>query len=118
MRLTRSNYIPWRDQLSLIEAESLQAYDEFDDLLEAVDPSADPSERAAVQAAIREMALEDGDTTPVMNMSPFKRVSVAPGNFQRGDASATKKAAASSWDNDFTRAQAHARDIIAKMGRR
>jgi hypothetical protein len=114
--------VSWQEHLSLIDVEA-DADDGFDDLLEAVEPTASPEERAAVQSALKEMAIEAGEDVDETShralpvSASLRRVPTTSGVFQRGGSIPAKKAAATNWDSEFKNAQAHARDVLAKLGR-
>jgi hypothetical protein len=87
--------IPWREQLDLSDVEGVEALSDeyaFDDLLEAVEEGAAGS-----------------------GVTSVRRVATPTPNFHRHDA-ARKTAATSNWDSEFSNAQAHARDLLAKLG--
>lgn len=81
-------HISWREQIDLLEVDALSDEYAWDDLLEAVE------EGGAV--SVRRLATP----TPV---------------FHRHGEVAVKTAAASNWDNEFSSAQAHAREVLARL---
>jgi hypothetical protein len=84
-----AGHIPWREQLDLNEVEA--SCDEYgwDEMFEAI---------------------EDGGGASVA--VGIRRTPVAPGNFQRHSTAVI----ATNWDEEFSSAQAHARDVLAKLG--
>jgi hypothetical protein len=88
---TGKNHIPWKEQIDLLEVDALSDEYAWDDLLEAA---------------------EDGSAG---SASSVRRISTPTPNFHRLD-TARKTAAATNWDSEFSSAQAHARDLISKLG--
>lgn len=91
IKLAGKTHIPWREQLDLLEVDALTDEYAWDDLLEAVE----------------EGGFSGGSTV--------SRVSTPMPNFRRVDTS-VKVAAATNWDSEFSNAQAHAREVMAKLG--
>ena len=87
-----SNHIPWREQIDLLEVDALTDEYAWDDLLEAVEEGG-----------------SGGATTVRRTPTPI-------GNFSRHNDTARKTATASNWDTEFSNAQAHAREVMAKLG--
>lgn len=85
-------HVPWREQIDLNEVEALSDEYAIDDLLEAVEEGSAGSGATSV-----------------------RRVSTPMPNFHRHDAM-RKTAATTNWDSEFSNAQAHARDLLAKLG--
>ncbi len=113
--------VSWKEHLNLIDVEA-DCDEGFDDLLEAVEPTATPEERMALQQALQSLAAEEGEEEPVAPRgalpvsASLRRVPTSSGIFQRGGAPIAKKAAETNWDSEFKNAQAHARDVLAKLG--
>ena len=85
-------HVPWRAQIDLNEVEALSDEYAFDDLLEAA---------------------EEG--TAGSGVTNVRRVSTPMPTFHRHDAT-RKTAATSNWDSEFSNAQAHARELLSKLG--
>jgi hypothetical protein len=113
--------VTWQEHLILIDVEA-DSDEGFDDLLEAVEPTATPEERAAVQEALSQMSIEEGEEAPSPRAAlpvsaSIRRATMSTGNRQLSTSPLVKKAAATNWDTEFSNAQAHARDVLAKLGR-
>ena len=91
IKLAGKSYIPWKEQIDLLEVDA--ETDEFgwDDFLEA---------------------MEEGGA----GATSIRRIPTPVGVFSRGNDAARKTASASNWDNEFSNAQAHARELMAKIG--
>lgn len=98
MRLIASQHIPWKEQIDVNEVEAQCDEYGWDELLEALEGGGDGG--AGVSA-----------------VSSVQRVSTPMPRFQRQGSAAVKTAAATNWDVEFSNAQAHARDVLAKLGR-
>jgi hypothetical protein len=85
-----SKQIPWREQIDLLEVDALSDEYAWDDLLEA---------------------MEEGGSVGTVS-----RVHTPMPNFQRHGAQPVKVASAQNWDSEFSNAQAHARELMAKLG--
>jgi hypothetical protein len=96
MRLIASQHIPWREQIDVNEVDA--SCDEYgwDEMFAELD--GDGGNTASAPSSIR-------------------RLSTPMPSFQRQQSLTVKKAAATNWDAEFSNAQAHARDVLAKLGR-
>jgi len=90
--VSSDGHIPWRERLDLDEIEAETDDEGFDDLL---------------------MSIEEGGGSSGAVVSA-RRVPMSTGNLRRHDAAA-KTAASSNWDDEFAKAQSHARDLISKL---
>jgi hypothetical protein len=93
MKLIAGEHIPWREQIDVNDVEA--QCDEY---------------------GWDEMFAElDGDGGTVAPPTSVRRLNTPMPNFQR-QTSTVKKAAATNWDTEFSNAQAHARDVLSKLG--
>jgi hypothetical protein len=97
MRLIAGQHIAWREQLDVNDVDAQCDEYGWDEMFAELDGDVAGGNTASAPSSVR-------------------RMTVAPGSFQRQSSPTVKKAAATNWDNEFSNAQAHAREVLAKLG--